>query len=97
MNKSLVNALKNEYRRGIKDSSKACAVWVALALREEGFGGERIGKVLMAMHKYSQTVVNGVAIEEQIKHIESVTGLKIRWEEDDLTIEGLEDWEDYDK
>ena len=38
-----------------------------------------------------------MAIEEQLKHLENVTGLKILWRDEEMTIEGLEDWDDYDK
>ena len=52
MNKVLINAVKNERKRATADAAKACVVWMALALREEGYGAERIARVLKAVHKY---------------------------------------------
>jgi len=96
MNKVLINAIKRERKQATMDAAKACVVWMALALREEGYGAERIARVLKAVHKYSQTVVGGIAIEEQLEHIRNVTGLVINWNDNEMTIEGLEEWENYE-
>ena len=96
MNKVLINAIKRERKQATMDAAKACVVWMALALREEGYGAERIARVLKAVHKYSQTVVGGIAIEEQLEHIKKVTGLVINWNDNEMTIEGLEEWENYE-
>lgn len=65
-------------------SAKACAVWVTLALREEGFGIKRLQRVLDAMHKYvDQTIKGEIDIEEQREHIRRTTGINIRYDSKD--------------
>lgn len=94
MNKVLINAIMRERKQATMDAAKACVVWMALALREEGYGADRIARVLKAVHKYSQSVIGGIAIEEQLKHIENVTGMRITWKDEEMTIDGLEEWPD---
>lgn len=77
------------------NATRCIMVWTALALREEGFGRVRIKRVLENIHKYACTLNGKSTIDEQLKHIESVTGLRIVWRNDnEITIDDIEDWED---
>ena len=83
-------------RRANANASRCVCIWAALALREEGMEGKDIKRVLEDIFKYSKTTLGANDIENQAKHIEKVTGLKIDWKDDDeVTIEELE-WEDVD-
>lgn len=78
------------------NASRCVCIWAALALREEGFEGKDIKRVLENILKYSKTTLGNNDIENQAKHIENVTGLRIQWTNDDeVTIEELE-WDDED-
>lgn len=73
------------------NASRCVCIWAALALREEGFEGKDIKRVLENILKYSKTTLGNNDIENQAKHIENVTGLRIDWKKDDeVTIEELE-------
>lgn len=96
MAKGLANAISEVRKQAQLNAAKCCVIWTALALREEGFGAVRIKRVLENLHKYATTVTAGTTIDEQVKHIENVTGLKIHWSGNDMTIDGLEEWDDYD-
>lgn len=80
------------------NATRCIMVWTALALREEGFGRVRIKRVLENIHKYACTLNGKTTIDDQLRHIESITGLKIVWRNDDtITIDELEEWEDEDE
>ena len=79
-------------KRANANVTKCILVWSALALREEGFGAERLKRVMENIMKYSRTLLSGNDIDEQIKHIEKVTGLRIVMTNDDeITIEELDE------
>lgn len=79
-------------KRAHANAARCIMVWCALALREEGFGSKRIKRVLEAVHKYAVAVTGKVSIEEQLDHIERVTGLRIRWgSPDDVTSISVEE------
>ena len=88
----------NAVRRQCNANAARCVcVWAALALREEGFEREQLKRVLDNIIKYSRQSMNHVDINDQLDHIERVTGLRIVWASDDVvTMEELEDWSDYD-
>ena len=91
LNKTINEIIK----RANKNASRCVLIWAALALREEGMEGEDIKRVLENILKYSKTTLGNNDIENQAKHIENVTGLRIRWTKDDeITIDELE--MDYD-
>lgn len=70
-------------------SSKACAVWIVMALREEGFGIKRLQRVLDSVNKYARLTASGeIDIEAQRDHIRKTTGINIRYEAaDDILYE----------
>lgn len=77
------------------NATRCCMVWIALALREEGFGSKRIKRVMENVHKYACTLNGKNTIDDQLKHIEQITGLRIIWtDSDEIRMEELEDWED---
>lgn len=86
----------NEIRKQANANAVRCImVWSALALREEGFGGKRIKRVLMNIHKYANQLNGKATIDEQLAHIERVTGLKIVWtSENEITIEEMKEIEE---
>lgn len=91
LNKTINEIIK----RANMNASRCVCIWAALALREEGMEGEDIKRVLENILKYSKTTLGNNDIENQAKHIENVTGLRIRWTKDDeITIDELE--MDYD-
>lgn len=96
MTKGFINAVNAVRKQERLNAAKCCVIWTALALREEGFGAKRIKRVLENLHKYAVTVTGTVTIDEQVKHIENVTGLKIHWNDEHMTIDDIEDWEDDD-
>ena len=76
-------------------ATRCVLAWAALALREEGFGSKRIRRVLENIHKYACTLNGKSTIDEQLKHIENVTGLRIVWtDSDEIRIDEIEDWPD---
>ena len=83
-------------KRANANATRCVCIWAALALREEGMEGEDIKRILENIMKYSKTTLGQNDIENQEKHIENVTGLRIEWKNDDeVTIEELE-WDDED-
>jgi len=75
------------------NATRCCMAWTALALREEGFGKERLKRVLENIHKYACTLNGKSTINEQLAHIEKITGLRIVWDDDDeIRIEDCEEW-----
>lgn len=89
-------AVNEVIKRANANASRCVCIWAALALREEGLEGGDIRRILENILKYSKTTLGANDIENQAKHIEKVTGLRISWETDDVTIEDLEEWEDED-
>lgn len=92
----LAKVINEITKKANANASRCVCIWAALALREEGYEGKDIKRVLENIFKYSKTTLGANDIENQAKHIEKVTGLKINWTNDDeVTIEELE-WEDGD-
>lgn len=84
-------------KRANQNAARCVCIWAALALREEGMEGPQIRKVLENILKYSKTTLSQNDIENQARHIEKVTGLRINFTKDDeVTIEDLEEWDDED-
>lgn len=96
MAKGFALAVEQVRKQAQQNAAKCCVIWTALALREEGFGAKRIKRVLENLHKYAVTLTGTNTIDDQVKHIERVTGLKIRWTSDQMTIDDVEEWEDDD-
>lgn len=91
------NAVNAVMKRCNANAARCVCVWAALALREEGFERDGIKRVLDNILKYSRQSSSKVDINDQLDHIEKVTGLRIVWASDDtVTIEELEDWDNYD-
>jgi len=88
----------NEARKMANHNATRCIlVWATLALREEGYEGEDLKRVLDNIIKYSLQSTSGTDILEQMKHIENVTGLRFVFtNERTITIEEMEDLEQYD-
>ena len=96
MSNQLSKAVNQIIKRANANASRCVCIWAALALREEGMEGSDIKRVLENILKYSKTTLGNNDIENQAKHIERITGLRIQWKnDDDLTIEELE-WDDED-
>ena len=77
------------------NATRCIMVWCALALREEGFGSKRIKRVLESIHKYADQVNGKTTIDEQLAHIERITGLRIIWtSENEITIEEIKEIEE---
>ena len=92
----LAKTINEITKKANANASRCVCIWAALALREEGYEGKDIKRVLENILKYSKTTLGANDIENQAKHIEKVTGLKIDWKDDDeVPIEELE-WEDVD-
>ena len=92
----LAKVINEITKKANANASRCVCIWAALALREEGYEGKDIKRVLENIFKYSKTTLGANDIDNQAKHIEKVTGLKIDWTNDDeVTIEELE-WEDDD-
>ena len=83
-------------KRANQNAARCVCIWAALALREEGMEGPQIKKVLENILKYSKTTLSQNDIENQARHIEKVTGIRIDYESDEVTIEDLEEWDDED-
>lgn len=86
----------NEIRKQAHANAVRCImVWSALALREEGFGGKRIKRVLIKIHKYANQLNGKTTIDEQLAHIERITGLRIIWtSENEITIDEVKEIEE---
>lgn len=96
-NRGFANAVNAVIKQANTNATRCIPVWTALALREEEYGKVRIKRVLENIQKYSHTICEKSTIEEQIKHIENVVGLKIVWGSDDeISIEDIDDWEEED-
>ena len=92
MEKGFSNAVNIVLRQANANAARCVCVWAALALREEGFDRNGIKRVLDSIIKYSKQSCGKTNIQEQLEHIERVTGLKIVWATDDVvTVEELED------
>ena len=92
----LAKTINEITKKANANASRCVCIWAALALREEGMEGKDIRRVLENILKYSKTTLGNNDIENQAKHIENVTGLRIQWTNDDeVTIEELE-WDDED-
>ena len=89
-------AVNEVIKRANANASRCVCVWAALALREEGLEGGDIKRILENILKYSKTTLGANDIDNQAKHIENVTGLRISWKTDEVTIEDLEEWDDED-
>ena len=88
-----INAVRDQQRAM---AAKCFMYWVALALREEGYGKSRIKRVLENVHKYAATMNGKSSLEEQERHIANVCGIKIEWSTDNtLTVEEIEEIERY--
>ena len=98
MNNHLAKMIKEVQRRSHHNAARCICVWAALALREEGYGKDRIKRVLENIRKYATLTLSGdINIDEQIQHIANVTGLRIvQREEGEITIEEIEEAEKYD-
>lgn len=97
MKNHFANTVNSLLKQANTNATRCIMVWCALALREEGFGGKRIKRVLESVHKYAMAINGKATIDEQLAHIENVTGLKIVWNDDDsISIEDCEEWEDED-
>lgn len=97
MAKGFANAVNAVIKQANANAARCVCIWAALALREEGYGKNRIKRVLDNIIKYSKQSCGKTDIEEQVKHIENVTGLKIVWTSDmEVSVEDVEDWDDYD-
>ena len=87
----LAKVINEITKKANANASRCVCIWAALALREEGYEGKDIKRVLENIFKYSKTTLGANDIENQAKHIENVTGLRIRWTKDDeITIDELE-------
>lgn len=96
MAKGFTNAVNAVLKQAHANASRCVCVWTALALREEGFGKQRIKRVLENIIKYARQSYSKVDLQDQLDHIERVTGLRIIWASDDtVTIEELEDGDEY--
>lgn len=93
----------NQFSKAVKavteqahaNATRCIMVWCALALREEGFGRVRIKRVLENIHKYAMTINGKATIDEQLKHLETITGLRIVWtNSNEIKLEDIEEWED---
>lgn len=92
---NFANTVNKLLKQSNANATRCCMVWAALALREEGYGRERLKRVLENIHKYACSLNGKTTINEQLDHIERVTGLRIVWEDDDtIRLEDLEEWED---
>lgn len=97
MAKGFTNAVNVVLKQANANAARCVCAWAALALREEGFGKARIRRVLDNILKYSRQSCGKVDLQEQLEHLERVCGLRIVWASDDtVTIEDLEDGEQYD-
>lgn len=83
-------------KRANQNAARCVCIWAALALREEGMEGPQIKKVLENILKYSKTTLSQNDIDNQARHIEKVTGIRIDYKSDEVTIEDLEEWDDED-
>lgn len=92
---NFARTVNNVLKQSHANATRCCMVWAALALREEGYGRDRMKRVLENIHKYACTLNGKTTINDQLKHIENVTGLRIVWgDNDEIRIEDLEEWED---
>jgi flagellin-specific chaperone FliS len=89
-------AVNEVVKRANQNAARCVCIWAALALREEGLEGGDIKRILENILKYSKTTLGQNDIENQAEHIEKVTGLRIKWKNDDITIEDLEEWDEED-
>lgn len=97
MAKGFANAVNAVLKQANANAARCVCVWAALALREEGYEREGIVRVLNNILKYSRQSCGKVDIQEQLDHLAKVCGLNIIWASDDkITIEELDDWDDYD-
>ena len=95
MAKGFANTVAMITKQAHANAVRCIMVWSALALREEGFGSVRIKRVLMNIHKYANQLNGKITIEEQLKHIENVTGLRIIWtSENEITVEEMKEIEE---
>lgn len=68
-------------------SAKACCVWIVLALREEGYGPQRLQRVLGNVLKYVKATTDGsIDIDEQREHIRRTTGINIKYDSADTIL-----------
>ncbi len=92
---NFAKAVNNVLKQSHANATRCCMVWAALALREEGYGRDRLKRVLDNILKYACALNSKVSINEQLEHIEKITGLRIVWGDDDeIRIEDCEEWDD---
>lgn len=98
MKNHLAKAIADVTKRANANATLCTLVWAALALREEDVGGEQLRRILENIKKYARLTVGGeIDIDDQLKHIENVTGLRICWKKDyEITIEEIEEAEQYE-
>ena len=89
-------SVNNVIKMANRNATRCVLVWAALALREEDMDGPQIKKVLENILKYSKTTLSQNDIDNQARHIEKVTGIRIDYKSDEVTIEDLEEWDDED-
>ena len=96
-NNHFAKAVNEITKRAHQNAARCILIWAALALREEGYGKERMKRVLDNIVKYSQQSISGTDIEEQMRHVERITGLRFVFtSENSITVEEIADLEQYD-